>query len=73
MHDSNNRSVVEGTWEEVASFAKEFAGRRFRVSIIPEPIPIVPGNHLSAAEAYRTPPRIPEMPKRDHTLTSLYD
>ena len=31
-----NRSTIEGTWDEIARLGETFAGRRFRITVLPE-------------------------------------
>ena len=47
--------IIEGTWEQVARRAREFAGRRIRVTVLDEPeAPVDPTpRERSLEEAYK--------------------
>jgi hypothetical protein len=64
--------VVEGTWEEIASHATEFNGRRLRVTILPDTAPASVSERLQALDSWLNLPRPAVRPLVDDSRAAIY-
>lgn len=63
--------VLEGTWEEMARHAEEFAGRRVRVTVLDEAIMPNPRNEAMLAVLERSQERLKDLPIGGSTEETL--